>query len=302
MCAEACVKNEAKDVLAQDKILCEEKIKEYISGTYGYLDGLIAAQRYSLLAGGKRIRPILVLEFCRLFGGVAEHALPYALAIEAVHTASLIHDDMPAIDNDDLRRGMPTNHKVYGEATALLAADGMFIDAFGIIASNTALSAEQNVAAVMVLSEATGSFGMVGGEYIDIMAEGVTVPKQTLDKMHALKTGALIRGACILGAIAAGVMPGDTRMDAVITYAECIGLAFQITDDVLDRIGTAERLGKNPGADDASGKTTFLSFMSVDEAREMAAQLTARAIDAVKDISGSDTLVALAIALSGRDF
>jgi geranylgeranyl pyrophosphate synthase len=143
---------------------------------------------------------------------------------------------------------------------------------------------------------------MVGGEYIDIMAEGVSVPRETLDKMHALKTGALIRGACMLGAISAGVMPGDARMTAVVTYAECIGLAFQITDDVLDRTGTAESLGKNPGTDDASGKTTFLSFMSVDEAKATAAELTARAVNAIKDISGSDTLVALAIALSGRDF
>ncbi len=296
------MENVIKDVLAQDKILCEEKIKEYISGTYGYLDGLIAAQRYSLLAGGKRIRPILVLEFCRLFGGVAEHALPYALAIEMVHTASLIHDDLPAIDNDDLRRGMPTNHKVHGEATALLAADGLFLDAFRVIAANKDGSAEKNLAAVSVLAEATGSLGMVGGEYMDVMAEGTTVPREVLDQMHALKTGALIRGACMLGAISAGIMPGDARMAAVVTYAECIGLAFQITDDVLDRTGTAERLGKNPGADDASGKTTFLSFMTVDEAREMAAQLTARAVDAIKDIPGSNTLTALAEALSGRDF
>ena len=291
-----------KTLLASDVAACDEAWQRYAAGESGELSGLFDAMRYSLEAGGKRIRPILVLESCRMLGGNVEAAVPYAVACELVHTASLIHDDLPAIDNDALRRGRPTNHTVFGEATALLAADALFLDAFALVAENTALPAERNAAAVGVLSRAVGSRGMVGGEYIDVECEGKSVPYSTLCRMHSLKTGALIRGACMLGAIAAGVMPGDARMDAVIRYAECIGLAFQITDDVLDRTGTAEALGKLPGADEAAGKTTFLTFMSVDEAMARAAELTKEAVAAISPLCGSEVLAAVAESLAKRSF
>jgi len=265
------------------------------------LKGITDAQKYSLLAGGKRIRPIIALAFCRLFGGEDDAVMPYAVALEMVHTASLIHDDMPCIDNDDLRRGKPTNHKIFGESTALLAGDGLFIDAFRVIAENEKLRKEVNCEAILTLSREAGTGGIVGGEFIDILGELVTFDLNTLEKMHKLKTGALIRASAILGALAAGVGREDARMRDVITYADAIGLTFQIIDDVLDVMGTADALGKNPGADTKENKTTYLSFFSVSEAKIKAAELTALAVAAMEKYEGSQFLIALAKYLLTRE-
>ena len=264
------------------------------------LDGLFEAEKYSLLAGGKRIRPVLALAFCRLFGGEAERAIPYACALEMVHTASLIHDDLPSIDNDDLRRGRPTNHKVYGEAVALLAGDGLLMDAFGMIAGNPHVSPSINAAAVTEFSRAVGTRGLVGGEYIDIMGESRELSLDSLLKMHACKTGALIRVSAILGALSAGVDMNDERMTDAVRYAENIGLAFQIVDDVLDVTGTPEQLGKTPGKDAKENKTTFLSFYSIEEALAYSKRLTQEALASVSKYEGSEFLVALAEYLLSR--
>lgn len=265
------------------------------------LKGITDAQKYSLLAGGKRIRPIIALAFCRLFGGDDDTAMPYAVALEMVHTASLIHDDMPCVDNDDLRRGRPTNHKVFGESTALLAGDGLFIDAFRVIADNENLSKETNCEATLTLACEAGTGGIVGGEFIDILGELVAFDLATLEKMHKLKTGALIRASAILGALAAGIGKADERMRDVITYANAIGLTFQIIDDVLDVTGTADALGKNPGADMKENKTTYLSFFSVDEAKAKAAELTALAVAVMEKYEGSQFLISLAKYLLTRE-
>jgi geranylgeranyl diphosphate synthase type II len=264
------------------------------------LSGIIESMSYSLMAGGKRIRPIIALAFCRLFGGKDEAVLPYALALEMVHTASLIHDDLPCIDDDELRRGRPTNHVVFGESTALLAGDGLLMDAYGLIAKNNLVSAEINVQAIQVLSDCTGTHGLVGGEYIDVMGEEEPLSLESLKKMDAYKTGALIKASAYLGTLAAGVSLSDERVKDVRVYAENIGLAFQIVDDVLDVIGSAEELGKNPGADAKEKKSTYISFYSVDEATKYAKELTRDAVNAISKYENCEFLRDLAIYLTDR--
>lgn len=260
------------------------------------------AQRYSLMAGGKRIRPVLTLAFCRLFGGDPTAALPYACALEMIHTYSLIHDDLPCMDNDDLRRGRPTNHKVYGEAIALQAGDAMLTDAFALAASNPYLSPATNVRAVAMLARAAGSQGMVGGQVLDLLGEREDARPDfdTLCRMHRLKTGALIRVAATLGALAAGVSEEDARMADAARYAEGIGMVFQIVDDILDVTGDTAALGKNVGSDAEQGKTTFLSFFTVEEARAHAERLNADACAALEKYRDHEFLTELAAYLLGR--
>lgn len=262
------------------------------------------AELYSLLAGGKRIRPFLVLKSCALLGGSEQDALPLALAMEMVQTYSLIHDDLPSMDNDDLRRGKPTCHKKFGEATALLAGDALLTRAFLLIASSESLSEETRVSAIRILASAAGDFGMLAGQVMDIRAEkNVGVPSErTLLKLHAHKTGALIRGSCMLGAVSAGVLPSsnDPRLKALSTYADRIGLAFQVIDDILDQTGDEASLGKTVNSDRTQGKTTFLSFMSVEDAERYAVELTTQAVDAISELDRDGTLTALAYYLCDR--
>ena len=293
-------KNTFYEIMKRDGELVNSSLENIVKDCSGELGGLVEAERYSLLAGGKRIRPVLALAFCRLFGKEAETAIPYACALEMVHTASLIHDDLPSIDNDDLRRGRPTNHKVYGEAVALLAGDGLLMDAFGMIAGNPRVSPSINAVAVAEFSRAVGTRGLVGGEYIDIMGESRELSLDSLLMMHSCKTGALIRVSAILGALAAGVPMNDERMSDAIRYAENIGLAFQIIDDILDVTGTPEQLGKTPGKDAKENKTTFLSFYSIEEALAYSKRLTQEALASVSKYEGSEFLVALAEYLLGR--
>lgn len=258
------------------------------------------AQSYSLMAGGKRIRPVLTLAFCRLFGGDVEAALPYACALEMIHTYSLIHDDLPCMDDDDLRRGRPTSHKVYGEAIALQAGDALLTDAFALAAENPHLSGATNARAVAMLARAAGRYGMVGGQVLDLLCEKENPDFETLKHMHRLKTGALMRVAATLGALAAGVPEGDERMADAVRYAEGIGMVFQIVDDILDVTGTAEELGKLPGSDVAQEKTTFLSFLSIEEARDYAERLNVSACKVLQKYENNEFLIRLAEYLLGR--
>ena len=261
---------------------------------------LDAACRYSLMAGGKRVRPALTLEFCRLFGGDPEAALPFAAALEMIHTFSLIHDDLPCMDDDALRRGRPTNHKVFGEANALLAGDGLAIDAFGVAARNTYVSPEARVQAVTLLSDAAGCAGMVRGQIMDMFGETHTLTLDELRVLHAHKTGALIRVAAQLGVLAAGGGMDSPEMTAAVGYAERIGLVFQIIDDVLDATSTAEIMGKSVGGDAEHHKNTFLSFYTVDCAQKEAMRLTDEATALIDGFPGSDRLCALATYLAVR--
>lgn len=290
----------ALQILAEDAKLTENLLDTmYRDGTR--CDGhLYESERYSLLAGGKRVRPALVLEFCRLFGGDVEAALPFAAAVELIHTSSLIHDDLPCMDDDDLRRGRPTNHKVYGEAVALLAGDGMMMDAFGVAAGNTRVSPEARAEAVRLLSWAAGSYGMVRGQIIDMYGETHALTEEELLTLHNNKTGALIRVSAQLGCLAAGYFSGSPEMTAAEGYANRIGLVFQMIDDILDVTSTPEAMGKSVGSDAAHNKNTFLTFHSVTETEAMADDLTREAMALLDGYEGSDRLRALAAFLAVR--
>ena len=277
--------------------------ERFLRGAYSEdrdLKVLLEAEQYSLFAGGKRIRPTLVLEFCRMFGGSEEAALPFAGAVEMIHTYSLIHDDLPCMDNDDLRRGKPTNHKVFGEAVALLAGDALLTGAFELTATNTGVTPEIAAMATAYLAANAGRYGMIGGQVMDMEGERRKLSPQELLKLHSLKTGALINASCVLGALAAGVSPGDGAMEKVVLYAEKVGLAFQIVDDILDQTGDEQTLGKKTGGDKEHEKNTFLSFYSVEEAQFYADRLTAEAIDAIRSFEGNEALISLAKWLATR--
>ena len=263
---------------------------------------LYDAQKYSLLAGGKRIRPVLVLECCRMLGGDERIALDYAAAVEMVHTYSLIHDDLPCMDDDDLRRGRPTNHKVFGEDIATLAGDGLLTDAFGVILSCPYASAQSRADAALALSRGAGSFGMVKGQVIDMFGEKNELGHEELLELHRGKTGALIEAAVRLGCHAAGLSQNDARMDAPVAYARNIGLAFQVIDDILDCTQSAEALGKSVGSDQKDGKTTFMRFYDVEGARAYAQRLTRDAIASVETMENSQNLVTLAEYLAQRNY
>ena len=291
----------ARSVLTEDAALVEAYLEGLYQGGTRCDGQLNESARYSLLAGGKRVRPALTLEFCRLFGGRAEDVVPFAAAVEMIHTFSLIHDDLPCMDDDDLRRGRPTNHKVYGEAVALLAGDALALDAFGVAASNERVSPAVRAQAVMLLSHAAGGLGMVRGQIIDMFGETNTLSLEELKELHRNKTGALIRVSAQLGVLAAGYGAESREMADAVAYAESIGLAFQVVDDVLDVTATAEQLGKSVGGDAAHNKNTFLSFYSVEEARAYAKTLTEEAIGKLAGYTGAERLIALADFLAGRN-
>ncbi len=257
--------------------------------------------RYSLLSGGKRIRPFLALAFCRMFDGDEAVAMDLGCALEMIHTYSLIHDDLPCMDDDDLRRGKPTNHVVFGEATATLSGDALLTEAFSV-ASSDAIPNALIPHAIRILSKAAGADGMIGGQMIDMRGETERLDFDTLLSMHAKKTGALIRAACLLGCLSAGITSqDDIRYQAAVTYADRIGLAFQVIDDRLDAIGDTDAIGKPVGSDAESGKTTFLTFMNVDQAYDYARDLTQLAVDAIAPFSNKEPLCALAEYLLDRE-
>ncbi len=235
------------------------------------LKGLAEAMRYSLLAGGKRIRPLLVLEFCRISGGDTEAALPVACAVEMLHTYSLIHDDLPCMDNDDLRRGRPTNHKVFGECTATLAGDALQAEAFGTILRSS-LSAERKASCAMHLANSVGLDGMCGGQYLDMLGEGKLLTQDELDSINSRKTGALLTAACLMGVAAAGGTLDQE--EAAAQYGAAIGMAFQIRDDMLDVLSTEQELGKPIGSDLQEKKNTYMSLLGEKRCSEMIERLT----------------------------
>ena len=237
---------------------------------------------YSLKNGGKRIRPVLTLEFCRLCGGSPETALPFACALEYIHTYSLIHDDLPCMDNDDMRRGQPSSHKKFGEANALLAGDALLTRAFGILAG-AELPPAFIVRAVDALADAAGALGMIGGQYLDLEGEKKALTIDGLRRIDALKTGALIRCACLLGCIAADAE--IEQIDAAETYADNLGVAFQIVDDILDVTADSATLGKPVGSDEKNGKNTYVSLLGLDGAGREAEDYTNKALAAL-DVFG----------------
>jgi geranylgeranyl diphosphate synthase type II len=250
--------------------------------------------RYSLFAGGKRIRPAFAFAAAEAVGGTDEQALPFAAAIEMIHTYSLIHDDLPAMDNDDLRRGKPTSHKVFGEAVAILAGDALLTRAFHLLAELPPgwdeTRARRRLRAAAILGEACGTTGLIGGQVMDLESEGKAISAEDLECLHRAKTGALLSACVRGGAVLGGASEEDlARLDR---YASAIGLAFQVVDDVLDATESAERLGKTAGKDQKAHKATYVSIHGLDRAREMAAALRAQALDAVAPLGARGALLA----------
>ena len=257
---------------------------------------LFEAMEYSLLAGGKRLRPVFAFEFCRMCGRDWKAAAPFGAAVEMIHTYSLIHDDLPSMDNDDIRRGRPTNHKVFGEAMAILAGDALLTDAFAV-ASTAQLPEPADMAfAIAMLSECAGSLGMVGGQVLDILAEERECTEEDVLAIQDRKTGALINAACVLGAVAGGGT--EEQVQAAARFAAGLGLAFQIRDDMLDVIGTQEEMGKGVGTDAA--KNTFVRLYGLEKCEELVQKYTDYAIDALSCFEDTEYIIALAKSLTDR--
>ena len=252
---------------------------------------------YSLQAGGKRLRPIFAFEFCRFCCGDWKKATPLAAAVEMIHTYSLIHDDLPSMDNDDFRRGKPTNHRVFGEAMAILAGDGLLSDAF-YVASTAQLSGSNMADAIGILAACAGSTGMVGGQVLDILSEERTLTEQEVLDIQSRKTGALIRSACCLGALAGGAT--EAQFDAACIFAANLGLAFQIRDDMLDVIGNAQELGKATCAD--GNKNTFVRLYGLERCDELVKTYTQNALDALSIFDDTAYLRQLAEDLTMRKY
>ncbi len=275
-------------------------ISEYLDAhTRSFLDlpqkRLFDAMRYSLLAGGKRLRPIFVFSFCQMCGGDWKRSAPFAAAVEMIHTYSLIHDDLPCMDNDDYRRGKLTNHKVYGEATALLAGDALLTDAFSLAASID-VNGIDLARAIGVLSECAGSLGMVGGQVLDMLSAERECTEQEILDIQTRKTGALINAACALGVIAGGGT--EEQLQAACGFAGLIGLAFQIRDDMLDVIGSAQTLGKSTGAD--AGKNTFVRLYGLEKCEELVTTYTQKAVRLLTCFPDSSYITELANRLTKR--
>ena len=274
-------------------------VEEYLGGLfasdkpYGRLQ---EAMRYSLMAGGKRVRPVMALAFCDLMGGEWRRAIPFGCDLELVHTYSLIHDDLPCMDDDALRRGKPTCHKVYGEAMAVLAGDALQAEAFRLIATAPGLTDRQRSEAALVLARAAGADGMVAGQTLDLLGLGRS--RGELELLHSLKTGAMIQGAAELGCVAAGA--DSRRREQAAEYARHIGLAFQVRDDILDVVADQQELGKTVGSDRRDGKTTFVDLLGLEDCEALVAQETAKAKAAISDLPGCEFLLNLAERLADR--
>lgn len=240
------------------------------------------AMKYSVRNGGKRIRPLLLLEFCRLCGGDVQAALPFACALEMIHTYSLIHDDLPCMDNDDMRRGKPSCHVKFGENFALLAGDSLLTFAFSSVLNNDFAKADpaRTIEALGVLADCAGNAGMIGGQVVDLESEGIQITSETLEKMDRLKTGALIKAACVMGVIVAG--GSNEAKKAAASYAEKLGQAFQVVDDILDVIGNEEMLGKPIGSDAESEKSTYVSLLGLEMSQIFAKKLTDEALSSLE--------------------
>lgn len=260
-------------------------------------DGLLEAMDYSLMAGGKRVRPVLVLEFNRICGGGEAAALPVACAVEMLHTYSLIHDDLPCMDNDTLRRGKPTNHVVFGAGTATLAGDALQAEAFGSILRSD-LPAERRAACAAALADAAGVDGICGGQFMDMTGDARGLTEETLSELQARKTGSLLAAACRMGVLAAG---GTAEQeDAAARYGAALGAAFQIRDDMLDELSTEAELGKPIGSDKTAGKTTFLTLYGAEKCADMVEKLTFHACETARELPDADFLCALAKSLATR--
>ena len=287
--------------LKADIALIEPALEKYLSRETGEgYDRIFEAAKYSAMAGGKRLRPVIVLEFCRLCGGDIEKALPFACALEMIHTYSLIHDDLPCMDNDDLRRGRPTCHKAFDEATAVLAGDGLLTAAFETASAAKDVPAETIVRCIRILGENAGMNGMIGGQVMDLANENRSVTAEILTQTDALKTSALLEAACRMGAIVAGANEND--ISTAGEYAYNLGIAFQIVDDILDVTGDTNQLGKAVLSDEKNHKTTYVSLLGVNISKEHVKRYSRDAIELLESLNKDDAFLKfLFVKLIDRD-
>ncbi len=280
--------------------IVNERLNKLLSPVQDRQNIVRSAMRYSAGAKGKRVRPILVLEFCRILGGDYKAAVDFACALEMIHTYSLIHDDLPCMDDDDLRRGKPSCHIKFGEANALLAGDALLTMAFGSISNAEHLGNEAKVKAVSALAESAGINGMIGGQVIDLEYENRQTNEEILDNINLLKTGALLSCSCKLGAIAAGA--SDEQITTAGNFGEKLGLAFQVVDDILDVTASQNELGKPIGSDAQNGKTTYVSLCGIENAKNTAVKYTNQALDILNRFDNTEFLSEYAKKLLGRTF
>lgn len=285
--------------MKQYKELIEATLTHYLKALPGPHQTIYDAMNHAVSAGGKRLRPILTLAACKACGGNEEQALPFACAVEMIHTYSLIHDDLPCMDDDDFRRGKPTCHKVYGEAMAVLAGDALLTLAFET-AAKADLPPQRIVEGIQLLASLSGAEGMVGGQVVDIESEGKDISEQTLTFLHQHKTGALLKASVLLGGIAAGATKEE--LSSLERYGAALGLAFQIQDDILDVTGTEEMFGKPIGSDAQQGKTTFVTMFGLDRSRQLSKEYTDQAIVAAKELKDPDFFISLAQQLLERNY
>ncbi len=282
--------------------LIEDALFSYLPSKNVLEKNLIDSMEYSLKAGGKRVRPMLALQFCQLCGENPEKAVPFGCAVEMIHTYSLIHDDLPCMDDDDLRRGKPSNHIVYGEDTALLAGDALQTLAFQVISDDETVAltnAEACVKASATLAKHAGALGMVGGQVIDLENEDKNASVEVLSQMDIKKTSGLIMASCEMGCIAANADAEKIKSAGI--YGEYIGLAFQIVDDILDVTSSVEELGKPVGSDSSNQKSTYVSLLGIDKCKELVAEYTEKAIKALDVFDGDKSeLIDFAIQLANR--
>lgn len=280
--------------------LVDASLKQLVPAEHAYAQVLFDSMRYSLFAGGKRLRPILLMAAADAVGAAGSNYLQAACSLEMIHTYSLIHDDLPAMDDDDYRRGKPTNHVVYGEGMAILAGDALLTAAFEVCLSQPGVQPAVLLEVSKEVARAAGAVGMVGGQAVDLLSEGKTLDAQTLQFMHQAKTGALFRASIRSGAILAGA--SATQLEHLTIYAEQFGLAFQITDDILDVVGTQEKIGKPVGSDVRNHKATYVTIYSLEGANQLAQQAVDRALASLQDFgSEADILRSLVKHLLNRD-
>lgn len=290
-----------KEIITEKADIINKVLRGYTEHENNPQSLIYEAMNYSLFAGGKRIRPVIMLLVCDMLSGDENEVMPFACAMEMIHTYSLIHDDLPAMDNDDYRRGKLTNHKKYGEAIAILAGDALLNKAFETVTSAVYKDSSRAIKAMSVLSKSSGTEGMIGGQTVDIESEGKKISPDELLYLHSLKTGAIIRSSGVIGAIMAGA--GGDEIKAVDEYCKNFGIAFQIQDDLLDILGNEEILGKATGSDSANEKTTFVTLYGIEESKKAVDSYTEKACSAL-DVFGSKAqqLKALAYLLVNRSF
>lgn len=279
--------------------LINSYLREYIN-IKDAPEKIVEAMKYSLMIGGKRIRPMLAISICEALEGDLNEVMPFACGLELIHTYSLIHDDLPSMDNDDLRRGKPTNHKVFGEAIAILAGDGLLNSAFEIMLDAAASGGYKNkyIRAIAVIARASGVKGMIGGQVIDMESEGKNIDIDTLYEMHSKKTGALIEASCIIGGI---IADREDKLEEIRNYSKNLGIAFQIVDDILDCVGDSSKLGKMVGSDEVNDKSTFVSILGLDKSKRLAEKYSKSAREIAKVLDSTGFLVELTDFLLNRD-